>query len=170
MSTCLLCRLHGLCHGASSHSRSLHLGSCTAGAYLAACPVVRPRHAAVGLLLAGLAHAGAAAGGRFTPEALNFVTDLLADAAQGVTADSVLRLQPLTAADNRTGGAERSEPQPLRLSAVLGPSQDDAQFSSPVLLPFSTYFTASSQLVCCLPPRACHGMTAYVSLIPSLNP
>ena len=55
----------------------------TAGAYLSACPVVRPRHAAVGLLLAGLAHAGAAAGGRFTPEALNFVTELLADAAQG---------------------------------------------------------------------------------------
>jgi hypothetical protein len=45
--------------------------------------VVKPRHAAVGLLLAGLAHAGAAAAGRFTPEALNFVTDLLADAAQG---------------------------------------------------------------------------------------
>jgi hypothetical protein len=54
-----------------------------AGAYLAACPVVTPRHAALGLLLAGLAHAGAAAGGRFAPEALNFVADLLADAAQG---------------------------------------------------------------------------------------
>lgn len=54
-----------------------------AGAYLAACPVVEPRHAATGLLLAGLAHQGAAAGGRFAPEALNFVTHLLADAAQG---------------------------------------------------------------------------------------
>lgn len=44
---------------------------------------MKPRHAAVGLLLAGLAHACATAGGRLTPEALNFVTDLLADAAQG---------------------------------------------------------------------------------------
>jgi len=53
------------------------------GAYLAACPVVAPRHAAVGLLLAGLQQAGAAAGGRLAPEPLNFIADLLADAAQG---------------------------------------------------------------------------------------
>jgi hypothetical protein len=49
----------------------------------------------------------------------------------------VLQLLPLKAAGERTCGAQHAEPQPLRLSAVLGPTQDDAQFSSMVLLPAS---------------------------------
>lgn len=90
-------------------------------------------------------------------------------AASG-TADSVLQLHTLKAAGNRTGGADRSEPQPLRLSAVLGPSQDDAQFSSPVLLPLSTFPAAPSSFVCCLPPRACPRRAAICCLIPCALP
>lgn len=54
-----------------------------AGAYLSMCPVVTRRHAAVGLLLAGLQLAAAAAGGRFAPEPLNFAADVLAGASEG---------------------------------------------------------------------------------------
>ena len=47
------------------------------------CPVMSLRHAAVGLLLAGLQLAAAAAGNRFAPEPLNFAADVLTDAAAG---------------------------------------------------------------------------------------
>jgi hypothetical protein len=77
--------------------------------------VVRPRHAAVKLLLAGLAHAGAAAGGRFMPEALNFVTDLLADAAQG--AQKLIKVQHVVSAQSM--GAYPSLPRSGHLLLLI---------------------------------------------------
>lgn len=55
------------------------------GSYLAMCPVMSLRHAAVGLLIAGFMLEAAIAGGRYAPEPLNFVTDLIASAASGAT-------------------------------------------------------------------------------------
>lgn len=49
------------------------------------CPVMSLRHAALGLLIAGFLLEAAVAGGRFAPEPLNFVADLIALAASGAT-------------------------------------------------------------------------------------
>jgi hypothetical protein len=49
------------------------------------------RHAAVGLLLAGFLLEAATAGGRFAPEPLNFVTDLISSAAGGPLNESPFR-------------------------------------------------------------------------------
>ena len=53
--------------------------------------MVQPRHAGVGLLLAGMQQAAAAASARFAPEPLAFATDLLADAAQSAKRVDLIR-------------------------------------------------------------------------------
>ena len=72
----------------------------------------------MGLLLAGMQQAAAAAGARLAPEPLAFATDLLADAAQSASGEFTLhaRLRLVLRRNVTSTGSCREGPQALRLS------------------------------------------------------